>query len=323
MRVAEQGGFAGNGLARRSRLQHMRAGPFWGIGCLTAGIGVFSFQDVIIKLLSGAYPLHQLMTIRSVIAMPLLLIFVALETGLGGLASKRAGAVILRSLIMLLAYTAYYLGLPSLPLATAVSLYFASPLFITLLSVWLLAEQVGPRRWAAVLVGFVGVLVMVRPGGDLFSWASLLPVLASLAYGISQVLARKLGETESSTVMAAYGNFVLMVGGFGLSLVFGAGDFANEADPSFAFLLRGWRVPGAFDLSLMIFGGFVAAIGLTLLTEAYRAAEANVVAPFEYTALIWSVLFGWLFWDDLPNGADWGGMAIIIGAGLYLLARRR
>ena len=324
MRVAEQGGgSAGQGQSDRTRLQHMRASRFWGIGCLTAGVGVFSSQDVIIKLLSGAYPLHQLMTIRSIVAMPLLLIFVALETGLGSLASKRIGALILRSLIMLVAYTAYYLGLPSLPLATAVSLYFASPLFITLLSVWLLAEHVGPRRWAAVLIGFVGVIVMVRPGGDLFSWASLLPIFAALAYSISQILARKLGETESATVMAAYGNFVLMIAGFGLSLAFGAGGFANEADPSFAFLLRGWRMPGAFDLSLMIFGGFVAAIGLTLLTEAYRAAEANVVAPFEYTALVWSVLFGWIFWNDLPDVTDWGGMAIIIGAGIYLLARRR
>jgi drug/metabolite transporter (DMT)-like permease len=287
------------------------------------GIGVFSLQDLIIKLISGEYPVHQVLTIRSLVAMPVLLALVAFDGGLRTVASRRAPALIFRSVLMFIAYTTYYLGLASLSLATAVSLYFASPLFITVLSVWLLREKVGPRRWAAVLVGFLGVVVMVRPGSELFEWASLLPVCAGLAYAVSQVTARKLGETESAAVMATYGNFVFMAAGLVLIIVFGAGNFANEGHPSLAFLVRGWSTPGTVDLLLMMSCGIIAAVGLTLLTEAYRSAQANIVAPFEYTALIWGVLFGWLFWRELPDLVGWIGMAVIIGAGLYILYREK
>ena len=315
-------GCSGSALKPRSRFQTLRENRFWGIGCLTAGIGIFSLQDVIIKLISGAYPLHEVMVVRSIVAMPLLLAFVALGGGLRLILSPRWRMLLLRGALMFIAYFAYYLGLASLPLATSVSLYFASPLFITVLSVWMLAEQVGPRRWAAVLVGFAGVLIMVRPGGALFAWAALLPVFAGLSYAVSQVTARKLGELESAAVMATYGNIVFLGVGVLLALVFGGGAFANESDPSLAFLVRGWTWPTAFDVSLMLACGLIAAVGLVLLTEAYRATEANIVAPFEYTALVWGVLYGWLIWREAPDAVGWAGMAVIIGAGLYLLRRQ-
>jgi drug/metabolite transporter (DMT)-like permease len=151
-----------------------------GILCLTAGIAVFSVQDVIIKLLSGDYPVHQAMVIRSLTALPLLFLLVVLDGGVRSLVSKRRGLLIVRGLIMFTAYTSYYLGLAALPLATCVALYFTAPLYITMLSVVVLGETVGRRRWAAVAGGFVGVLIMVRPGTRVFDWASLLPLFAGL-----------------------------------------------------------------------------------------------------------------------------------------------
>lgn len=322
-RIEANGGSAAAASAGRALFPRLRANRFWGIGCLVVGIGIFSLQDVIIKLISGAYPLHEVMVVRSFVAMPLLLAFVALDGGLRSMLSPRWPMLLLRGGLMFIAYFAYYLGLASLPLATSVSLYFASPLFITLLSVWLLGEHVGPRRWAAVLVGFIGVLIMVRPGSALFQWASLLPASAGLAYAMSQVTARKLGETESAAVMATYGNIVFLAVGILLALVFGGGAFADESDPSLAFLVRGWSWPTLFDLSLMLVCGLIAATGLVLLTEAYRATQANIVAPFEYTALAWAVLYGWLLWRETPDAIGWLGMAVIIGAGLHLLRRAR
>jgi drug/metabolite transporter (DMT)-like permease len=294
-----------------------------GMICLTAGIAVFSIQDLIIKLLSGDYPLHQAMVIRSLTAVPLLLLLVALDGGVGNLASKRPGLLIGRGLIMFSAYTSYYLGLAALPIAKSVALYFTAPLFITMLSVFALGETVGPRRWAAVAVGFAGVLIMVRPGSQFFEWASLLPLYGGLAYAVSQIITRKLGEVERTTVMTFYGNGVFLMGGALLAGTFGAGGLASEEHASLAFLVRGWAWPTTVDFLLMAACGVVAAAGLTLLTQAYRVAPANTIAPFEYSALIWGALYGWLFWHELPAANTWLGMAIIVGAGLYVLYRER
>jgi len=294
-----------------------------GIACLVAGIAVFSLQDLVIKLVSEAYPLHQALTIRSLTALPLLLLMVQLDGGLRLLRSRRWPLLLGRSTIMFTAYTSYYLGLASLPIATCVALYFTAPLFITVLSVLVLGERVGPRRWAAVVVGFAGVLVMLRPGAEIFDWASLLPVYAGLAYGAAQIFARRLGATERSSVMAFYGNVLFLVGGLALAALFGSGEFADEGHRSLAFLLRGWVTPTLPDLLLLMSCGVVAAVGLLLLTQAYRIAQANVVAPFEYTALVWGVLYGWLVWHELPGPLTWLGIVIVVGAGLYVLSRER
>jgi drug/metabolite transporter (DMT)-like permease len=294
-----------------------------GIGFLVLGIAVFSVQDVILKLVSDAYPIHQAMTIRSLTAMPVLLAMALLDGGLRGMVSKKPFALLGRGLIMFTAYTSYYLALAAMPLATCIALYFTAPLFITVLSVVLLKEQVGPTRWTAVAVGFLGVLIMVRPGTEVFDWASLLAIYAGLSYGLAQVIARKLGATERSTVMGFYGNGVFLMGGLIMAGILGGGDFASEEHKSLGFLLRGWATPSARDLALMMACGVIAGLGLVLLTQAYRVAPANVVAPFEYTALIWGVIYGWLIWQELPGPLTWLGIAIVIGAGLVVLYRER
>ena len=292
-----------------------------GVALLVAGIAVFSVQDLILKLLSGAYPLHQAMVLRSLTALPLLLLLVHREGGIGTLLTPGTRAMILRGVVMFLAYTSYYLALAALPMATTVALYFSAPLFITILSVVILKETVGPRRWVALFAGFAGVLIMVRPGGDLFDWASLLPVIAGLTYAISMISARRLGSTETAPALAFWGNAVFLLAAIVMSAVLGSGAWQSDAHPSLAFLLRGWVMPTAFDLMLMMACGVIAAIGLTLLTQAYRVAESSVVTPFEYTGLVWSVIYGWLFWRDWPVLTDWIGIAIITGAGLYILWR--
>lgn len=292
-----------------------------GIALLVAGIAVFSIQDLILKLLSGAYPLHQAMVLRSLTALPLLLLLVHRDGGLGTLITPGTRAMILRGVVMFLAYTSYYLALAALPMATTVALYFSAPLFITILSVAILGETVGPRRWVALFAGFAGVLIMVRPGGDLFDWAALLPVIAGLTYAISMISARRLGSSETAPALAFWGNAVFLVAAIAMSAVLGSGAWESDAHPSLAFLLRGWAMPTAFDLMLMMACGVIAAIGLTLLTQAYRVAESSVVTPFEYTGLLWSVIYGWIFWRDWPVLTDWIGIAIITGAGLYILWR--
>ncbi|MFN7224361.1 MAG: DMT family transporter [Paracoccaceae bacterium] len=293
-----------------------------GILCLCAGLGLFSVQDLILKLLSGAYPLSQAMVFRSLTALPLLLLLAAFDGGLRTLFTPGTRAMIGRGLVMFVAYAAYYLALPALPLASTVALYFSAPLFITLLSVPMLGETVGWRRVLAVLAGFGGVLVILRPGGNLFEWAALLPVLSGLCYGLSMIFARQLGQRESAAAMAFWGNFVFLVIAVGMATGFG-GDTPTGMHPSLAFLMRGWVWPTPIDASLMAGCGVIAALGLTLLTQAYRIADANAVAPFEYSALLWGILWGWAFFAEWPDSVAWVGIAIVVAAGLFVLWRER
>ncbi|EKD59942.1 MAG: Integral membrane protein [uncultured bacterium] len=291
-----------------------------GILCLTAGIAVFSVQDLILKLLSGDYPLHQAMVLRSLTAIPFMLAIVRLFDGsLRTLLSRGWPAMLGRGLLNFTAYTAYYLALAALPMATTVALYFTAPLIITVLSVIVLHERVSAKRWLAVIAGFAGVLIMVRPGGDLFDWAALLPVFCGFAYAASMILARTMGSRDTPAAMAFWGNIAFLLCGLALSAWYGTGQHAGDAHPSLAFLTRGWATPTGFDLFLMCACGAIAAIGLTLLTHAYAISQSSVVAPFEFTFAFWGILWGWLFWSDLPDALGWLGIAIIIAAGVYVL----
>lgn len=302
----------------------MQPQPLLGIASLLVGLVVFSLQDVIVKQLSGAYSVHQILAVRSLVALPLFLLLVRIEAGsLRALTSPRWPVMVVRGVAMFAAYTSYYLGLAALPIATCVALWFTAPLFITLLSIPVLGERVGGGRLLAVLAGFLGMLIMVRPGAALFDWAALLPVDAGLAYAASQLMSRWLGTVERASVQGFYGNCAFLTGALVAAALFGSGSFAGEHHQSLAFLLRPWIWPDGRDLALMASCGLIALAGLTLLTQAYRVAPATTVAPFEYTALVWGTLNGWLFWRELPGLPTWLGGAIVLGAGLYVLARER
>ena len=288
--------------------------------CLVGGIAIFSVQDLILKLLSGDYPLHQAMVLRSLTAIPFMLaITYWFDGSLRTILSANWPAMLARGVLNFVAYTAYYLALAALPMATTVALYFTAPLFITLLSVALLHERVSLSRWLAILIGFGGVIIMVQPGGDLFDWAALLPVFCGFAYALSMVMARRMGTRNSAAAMAFWGNNAFLLCSLALAAVFGAGNHAGEMHPSLAFMARGWVTPTLTDTALMCACGVIAAVGLTLLTEAYRIGQNSLVAPFEFTFAFWGLLWGWLFWSQLPDALGWLGIAIIIVAGIYVV----
>lgn len=294
-----------------------------GILTVVCGLAVFSVQDLILKLISGQYPLYEAMLIRGLTALPFLLLLAHLDGGIRALITAGLGRMLLRGLVMFTAYFSYYIALAGLPLPTTVALYFSGPLFITAMSVLVLGERVSPAAWGTVLVGFGGVLLMVRPGTDLFDWAALLPVLSGLAYGASMIAARKMGGVETAAALAFWGNAVFLLLAGLMTLVLQSGALAVESHPSLGFLTRGWVTPDPKDLALMMGCGVIAALGLWLLTQAYRVAPSSTIAPFEYTALIWGVLWGWLFWRDWPDAQGWLGIAVIAGAGLLVWRLRR
>jgi drug/metabolite transporter (DMT)-like permease len=291
-----------------------------GILALVLGIAVFSLQDVILKLLSGDYPLYQAMIIRSLTAVPLLLIIVRVLDGrLTTITTPNWALMLARGLLNFTAYTAYYLGLAALPMADTVALFFTAPLFITLAAALVFKERIGAVNLLALGLGFAGMLMIFNPTGSVFDAAALLPVLGALGYALTQLATRALGRTETAAAMTFWGNLTFLASALALAAVFGAGAYDGASHPSLAFLTRGWQAMPLRDLLLFMACGGIAAIGLSLLTYAYRVAPSSAVAPFEYSFIIWGVLWGWMFWSQLPGSMAWIGIALLIGAGLLVI----
>jgi drug/metabolite transporter (DMT)-like permease len=183
--------------------------------------------------------------------------------------------------------------------------------------------MVGPRRWLALFIGFLGVLLIVRPGVGNFNLGSLFILLSVLFYALAAILTRKLQSTDSSATMAYYSSLVYLVATFVLTpLVIAVGDIPN-AHPSVAFLFRPWATPSLLDWAIMSALGLVWAGGMYFTARAYSAAPASVVAPFEYIALPISVMWGFVIWRELPTWTTWVGASLTLASGLYILYRER
>jgi drug/metabolite transporter (DMT)-like permease len=224
-----------------------------------------------------------------------------------------------RGLLNFTAYTAYYLGLAALPMADTVALFFTAPLFITLAAAVVFRERIGPATLAALALGFAGMLMIFNPTASLFDPAALLPVLGALGYALTQLATRVLGRTETAAAMTFWGNLSFLATALALAAVFGTGAYDGAAHPSLAFLTRGWQPMPIRDLFLFMSCGAIASVGLSLLTYAYRVAPSSTVAPFEYSFIIWGVLWGWAFWAQLPATLAWIGIALLIVAGLLVI----
>jgi len=290
-----------------------------GILYLCLGVFVFSLQDAIIKQVSGAYPLTQVVVIRSLVAFPILLALVMREVGWRALFGNDLGALMLRALIMFVSYTAYYMAFPAMPLADAVALYFTVPLFVISLAGPFLGEHSGWRVWMAVLLGFFGVMVMLQPGTGLFEPAALLSLLSACMYGVSMLMARKLGSTQPASVLSFYQNVGFFVGALMTALALSVLGIEHASHPSLSFLVRNWMWIPFDDLLLIGASGVVAATGMMFLTSAYRLAQANKVAPFEYTGILWAPLWGYVFFQETPRLTTVAGAAVIVMAGLLAL----
>jgi drug/metabolite transporter (DMT)-like permease len=294
-----------------------------GVLFLSAGALIFTIQDVIIKWISGDYPVTQILATRSLVAFGPLFILPYLDGGLRGANSRRLGRLLLRAGLLFLSYTAYYLAIAAIPLAEAGALFYTAPLFIVALAGPVLHERVGVNHWTAVIIGFIGAMIMCRIGADVIDAAALFSLAAAALYALAQVMARDLGATHRASVMALYQNSVNLAAALVIGLVAGDGAFADVSHPSLAFFLRSWSMPDLIDFLLMASTGLVAAIAIWCLTHAYRIAEANVIAPFEYSSVVWLVLAGLLIWGEVPKLLTVAGGILIIAAGVYVLRASR
>jgi drug/metabolite transporter (DMT)-like permease len=293
-----------------------------GVSFVMLALLIFSLQDIAIKWIGGSYPILEIVIFRTLIAIPGTLLFFYLEGQRGLPTTKRPRLEIVRGFCLFLSFTTHMMGLAALPLAEVAAIRNSAPLLITLLSVVLLSEKVGPRRWLALIVGFVGVLLIVRPGAVSFNLGSLFMLLSAFFYALVTMLTRQLHTTDSSATMAYYGSLVYLVVALILVPLTIVTSEIN-AHPSLAFLFRDWAMPTFWDWLIMSGLGLVWASGMYCMARAYSLTFASVIAPFEYVTLLINVLWGFLIWREVPTWLTWIGGLLTIASGLYILYREQ
>jgi len=295
--------------------------PIRGMIYLSGGLAVFTVQDVIMKQLSGGYPLHEMGVIRTISALPLLVLMVWAEGGWRAFVPVHPRLVFSRAILGFFSYTSWYLAIAALPLGDAATIYYSNPILITALAAPFLGEIIGWRRWAAVTVGFVGVVIVMQPGGESFDPALLLAFASALFYSIAALITRRASGRVTGSSFALWATIVFGLGSAAMALVLGDGRYADDSHASLSFLTRAWAMPGWYDLTLLLLCGPIAAIAFYCLSQAYLITPASVVTPFEYSSLPWAILFGFLIWGDVPGLWTWVGLALIVGSGLYVVRR--
>ncbi|MGI9302871.1 MAG: DMT family transporter [Gammaproteobacteria bacterium] len=292
-----------------------------GILCLVGAVAILTAGDSIVKWLSPSYALHEIMLFRAVFSLMVTAILIWLEGGIRILHTRQPGLHFLRGFLLAIANMFFFLGLATLPFAEVVALFFAAPLFITLLSIPVLGERVGPTRWLAVLTGLIGIVVMLRPGFGMVSIVGVFPLIAAFSYACMQMLTRRLGVTAKAATLSFYIQVVYLLFSAAVGIAVGDGRFDNGSNPTFEFLVRAWTWPAQSDLMLIALCGVLVAFGGYLLSQAYRVAEATAVAPFEYAALPFAVFWGYQLFGDWPDTITLVGSALIVGGGLIVYYR--
>jgi len=290
-----------------------------GVICLVAALACLTLSDSIIKWLSPQLPLHQITLFRSCFALILVLVFVRLEGGFKLLRTRRPVLHFVRGSMLVLANMFFFIALSAMPLAETVTLFYTAPLFICILSQPVLGEKVGLSRWFVIVMGMIGVVVMLRPGNELFRLISILPVLAALCYASMTMMTRKLGLHETAGALTFYIQLAFIVISSLVGLGIGDGSLDRYDSGALSFLLRAWVWPDPGQWQLLIICGAIVSFGGYLISQAYRIGEASAVAPFEYASLPFALVVGYYLWGDWPDWRAFVGTGLIIGSGLLVV----
>jgi S-adenosylmethionine uptake transporter len=274
----------------------------FGILFYLAGVFCFAANDALAKFMVSHYSVAEILVIRSVGGLAMLLpvawyLKVALKL------HGHWGWHLFRVIVQLGDSYCFYLATRTMPLADVMTFYMAGPIIVTAISGLLMGEKVGPYRWTAVIVGFIGVVIALAPTSASFSIGSLIALAGSMMFAISLVVTRKQRDTHPLTLVA--------------SQFIGSGLIAA------AFAPLAWVTPGIGDLSLLLLLGVGAAACFLMITRALALAPASLLAPFQYSAILWAAMFGWIIWHDVMTPRILLGNAILIASGLFVFYRER
>lgn len=276
-----------------------------GIVLMLLAMAALALMDAIMKGLTAHYPAIEVASLRGMVSLPFVIAWIWWrERRLDTLVRVRWGWQLGRGVLGIVMLTSFIFAISKMPLSEAYTLFFVAPLMITALSVPLLGESVGIRRWLAVVAGFLGVIIALRPGGFALSLSTVAVLVGATCYALNAISVRILGRTDSTAAMSFWFMAILAVG---------AGLLA----------MPDWQPVRASDAAWLAALGLSGALGQVFITEAFKCAPVSVVTPFEYSSLLWGVLLDLTFWGELPAPGVFAGAAVIVASGLYLIHRER
>ena len=279
--------------------------PALGIATFIGNLILMSLISALVKTLSLSYPLGGILLIRFVFAMLFFWVILFLTTGIGALFTKRPLDHIIRSFSGIFSLGMFYYAVTVIPIADATAIAYAAPIFITLFSIYLLDETIGLRRWCAVIMGFIGVVLIAQPGGSDWNTGFAAAVGSAVTGALVAIWLRRLSSSEKSVSIGLFYNST----GTLVCIVWIA--------------FSGWLLPQGNDLFLILMFGLMCAAQQWLLTISFRYAQASLLAPFEYLAMIFAAIVGFVFWDQVPVLTTWLGAAVIAGSGLFIFIRKQ
>ncbi len=294
-----------------------------GILLILSGMALFSIQDSLIKYIFEESALYELYFGRTLTALILLFIFLKITSQTLVLKTHYPLLTCCRVICFFFGFSFFYISLTYMSLAMANALFFSSPFFISILAIIFLGEKVGIRRWLAILVGFIGVYIVLNPDFENFNYMKLAPVACALCYAISMTITKITSDKDNVYSQM----FHLYIGAIGISILFfiftGKGQFNTFSDPTFQFITREWFTNPTYAWPYIVAMGFVAAVSFYCVFSAYSVASPSVVSLFEYSLIIWAIIIGYVLFNDVPTIRTFVGVALIIGAGVYIYFREK
>ena len=294
-----------------------------GIVFILIAMIVFSVQDGIMKHIYNFVSLYEIYLIRTIVSFVLILLFLIITKKPIVFKTQYPLLTFTRVILFFFGFSSFYVSLTVLPLGTATALFFVTPFLITIFAHFFLKEEIGLRRWSAVVVGFIGVYVTLNPDFSNFNYLSLLPILCALCYSLSMIIIKKTSDKDSVYTQT----FTFYIGAIIISIIFyfiiGDGQYNVSDHPASQFIFREWFVDFNSNILLMTATGVTATLAFLFLFTAYSIASPAVVSPFEYSILFWSPLVGWLYFDEIPSLNTVIGILIIVSSGVYIFMREK
>ena len=294
-----------------------------GIIFILTGMAMFSIQDSLIKYIFKDAALYELYFGRTLTALLLLILYLKFSSQKLVMKTYYPVLTSVRVICFFFGFSFFYVSLTYMSLAMANALFFSSPFFVSILAIIFLREKVGIRRWLAIFVGFLGVYIVLNPNFENFDYMKLAPVACALFYAISMTITKITSDKDSVYSQM----FHLYIGAIFISILFfiftGQGQFNTFSDPTFQFILREWFTNPTYAWPYIILMGLVASLSFYFVFSAYSIASPSVVSLFEYSLIIWAIIIGYLFFNDIPTLRTFIGVALIMGAGLYIYFREK
>ena len=294
-----------------------------GIILILLGMMIFSVQDSIMKYIYNFVSLYEVYLIRTLVSFVVILLFLKIAKKPIIFKTQYPLLTYCRVILFFFGFSSFYISLTVMPLVTATALFFVTPFLITIFAKFFLKEQIGPRRWLAVIIGFVGVYIILNPNFSNFDYLSLTPIFCAFCYSLSMIIIKKTSEKDSVYTQT----FTFYFGAIIISLIFyfiiGDGQYNTTDHPAFQFIFREWFTSLETSMLIMIVTGLTASVAFLLLFTAYRIASPAVISPFEYSIIIWSSLSGWFFFNEIPDLKTIIGIFLIVCGGIYIFFREK